>query len=81
MGVPDADRYLVVQTETEEVLSRWDTPEEAERAMWQLPAANGKVDFDAGGTFPYAVADDRTPWRRRGPKSDLSALPNAGRTS
>jgi hypothetical protein len=68
MGVPDADRYLVVQTETEEVLSRWDTPEEAERALRRLPAANGRGEFDAGGTFPYAVADDRTSWRRKGPR-------------
>ena len=64
MSVPDADRYLVVQTETEEVLSRWDTPEEAKRALRALPATNGRSSFHEGGRFPFAVADDRTAWRR-----------------
>lgn len=64
MSVPDADRFLVVRTDTEEVLSRWDTLAEAERALRALPPAKGRVGVPGGGAYPYAVADAQSEWRR-----------------
>lgn len=58
----NTDRYLVVNTVTEEVLSKWDTLEKAEKAMLKLPPWVGGRTWES---YPYAVADDTTDWRRK----------------
>jgi len=47
-------RYLIVDTQTEEIISKHDDCDEAERIMLAMPPGN------------WGVADDERAWRREG---------------